>query len=313
MTPEQQLRAFRADVIASTSKFTEKRSSLKDLFAFLSSAVALEKKTHIQPTPFANLAAAKAQCSDPNDTRLSKYAHALQRLVQCWGSPQAYPPRPINPDPLIDQVRTELARCKQFACNDATSFDGDINPAANRSVILDRAKKHGSPVSLPVPLSHSGQWDAGHLAAVHGAVYKQAGGECTSFGKAAAHVLATAAISGPRPRIELVAWESRTSVPVMREGMQVMREGRPYFKTNVVAHVFCVVNRPGGTDAVEVAGKSRQRLPPYEEWGHDCWVVDPWLASLGWEACYRLSDYPKKGFLDPVYLEMDSTNVPAVP
>jgi hypothetical protein len=100
----------------------------------------------------------------------------------------------------------------------------------------------------------------------------------------------------------LVAWESRKTTERTRA------DGSKYNKVDVVAHVFCVVNRTGGTETTRVGRSDREKLPPYAQWDKDCWIVDPWLASLGWESCYKLAEYPKKGFLSPVYLEMDSAD-----
>jgi hypothetical protein len=302
MTSQEQLNAFLADVASSTSKFTEKRSSLKDLFTFLRTAIATENATAARPAAFRDVAALHALCKSPTDSRLTKYAPPLRRLVRCWGSRMDYPPRLIDTLSLINAVRVELNLCKNFACNDATTFAGDINPAVSKSVILARAKASGMPVSMPAP-SSNGIWNANHLKNVKESVYTKKGGECTSFGKAAAHVLATTEIPGPRPRIELVSWEQRTSTTITRPDKST------YTKVTAVAHVYCVVNREGGTTAVLVGKQQRAQLPDPSNWGDDCWVVDPWLASLGWEACYELAKYPKGGFLNPVYLEMDSTAI----
>jgi hypothetical protein len=301
MDSQQQYNAFLADVQASTKKFTLKRSSLKGLIEELESQIRKFTESATAPTRFTDVVAARAYCKKPSDSRLVKYTPAIQRLVSCWGTHAHYPPIPVSPLQLINAVRTKLDECRNFACNDATTFAGDINPDVDANAILDLARKGGMPVSMPTAPSILPHWRATHVKNVCNSVYEKKSGECTSFGKAAAHILTTTPIPGPRPRVELVSWEQRTTKEV------TTASGRTYNKVTAVAHVFCVVNRIGGTSTRTVGPREREKLPPFSDWGNECWIVDPWLASLGWNSCYSLQDYPKKGFLEPCYLEMDST------
>jgi hypothetical protein len=85
-------------------------------------------------------------------------------------------------------------------------------------------------------------------------------------------------------------------------------QGQTQYRTrkDTVTHVFCLLNREGGTTEEMVGRSKMQRLPHFSTWGPDCIVVDTWLASLGWDSCYKPSLYPYKGFLKKLYLEMDS-------
>jgi len=49
-----------------------------------------------------------------------------------------------------------------------------------------------------------------------------------------------------------------------------------------------------------------KKLPPHDQWGPNCWIVDTWLASLGYNSAWPVGFYPKKGMLKPLYQEMDT-------
>ncbi|MEW6518190.1 MAG: hypothetical protein AB1461_02140 [Thermodesulfobacteriota bacterium] len=75
--------AFLADLKNRTNKFTESRSSVKNLLKYL-------RDTKDAPLPFASVDAAKAHCKDRNDKRLDKYEPAIRALVRVWGTGTAY-------------------------------------------------------------------------------------------------------------------------------------------------------------------------------------------------------------------------------
>jgi len=139
-------------------------------------------------------------------------------------------------------------------------------------------------------------------------VYGSNAGECTSFAKAAAHLLGTTKLSPFMPRIEIVSFRNQRLVPRRN------RDGSPMFKKNAqgevtrdqamerqfVTHVFCVVGRRG------MEYGHNNSLPASGTWNAETRIVDCWLAALGYESSFKVADYPKPGYLTTLHLEMDS-------
>jgi hypothetical protein len=212
---------------------------------------------------------------------------------------------------LIGSVLDELNKCKGFVCSDAAQFAGDINPAIPRTqqaLILQRAQEHGQGTGLAEIPRHdraAGDWNASSIATACERVYTQEAGECTSFGKAAAHLLSTASMTPFMPRVEVVAFSQAQQRPrYNRDGspLMVQRPGSPgpvHAMLNIkIAHVFCVVGRQG-----TITGTT---MPHPSTWNAEARIVDCWLGSLGYECVFTVAGYPKPGYFTNLELVMDS-------
>jgi len=216
-----------------------------------------------------------------------------------------------NPDILIASVIEELNKCKNFICSDAAQFAGDINPELHldeQSKILKRAKDGGKATGIAEIPQHDrakGDWNTHSINTAHDQVYKHLAGECTSFGKAAAHLLATAAMEPFRPRIEVLAYSIKKKLPRLKEDNTPLMISRPGCAEMVpamvnitIAHVFCVVGRLG------VA------LTKTDQWNSEARIVDCWLGSLGYECVFSVANYPKPHYFDNLEVVMDSFQGP---
>jgi len=308
MGPQEKYTAFLRHVSSTTSKFTKKRSSLRGLCEYMEDQIQAYYR-HLKPiVPFRSVDHAKSKCQLPHDSRLMKYDVCLRRLVECWGRALDYP----NCSPamrLVKEVAFELNACALFACADAKTFEDCIKKGKKKEV-LDRAKEKDTLfTAVPqIPVGGLGAmragvttaWDADRLKRIHKTVYGKKVGECTNFGYAAAHTMSRACeLRNLNYRIEVVSYRMLSKK-----------------KTQTVTHVFCLVNRGGGSMLQTVPGRGKirkRRLPPFADWGEECVIVDTWLGSLGWGSYFTVQDYPMKSMLDPVYQEMDSLVTQADP
>lgn len=284
---------------------------------------------------------------------VQQYEQCFRCLVDCWGKAQDYRTT-CSAVHLVQSVKPILDACKWYGCADVGQFPQVIAKGQEDAV---RARANALPVlktGIPVLPRYdavqagtrarklSTVWRADHLRQTYDHVRNTRAGECTSFGHYAAHVLKQEAeAQNMDARIELVVWEGSGRLRgvtrnVERTNLKFGKAKRGKLAKKLIAekliaetitvtrptpryvtHVFCVVNRRGGTREVgkkfEAATNFRQertslrdRLPHFSTWGSDCWVVDPWLASLGYDSAWPVDLYPKKGMLDPLYLEMDS-------
>ncbi len=80
---QSHIEGFLNDVKRANPRFTENRSSLKNLLAYL-------RNTNTNPVPF-NVQKAKHLCGNPNEPRLMKYDTALKNLTAVWSTPKPYP------------------------------------------------------------------------------------------------------------------------------------------------------------------------------------------------------------------------------
>jgi hypothetical protein len=216
-----------------------------------------------------------------------------------------------NAHRVVMAAKPELDRCKDFTSSDAGNFANSINPAL-KDTVLARSQQHRVKTGMAVSnLRGDTTWKARHLKDTKDSVYGARAGECTSFAKAGAHILA--AQRAPLPRIELVGWEVKTkykrpNTKNLKKGEKPAKgwQDRPgeWIWTNMdVAHVFCIVGREGGYVDPRAAKK---QLPPYAQWQGDWHIVDPWAGAMGWSTCYRANNnYPFNGMLSPVYLQME--------
>lgn len=217
-------------------------------------------------------------------------------------------PSPIT---LIASVLDELNKCKDFVCSDAAQFAGDINPDIPRQQqdrILQRAQQSGRATGLAeIPRHDRGlmDWNRESIQRAHTEVYSKRAGECTSFGKAAAHLLSTASMTPFMPRIEVLAFSQHQKRPrYNRDGTPMMirkpnEVGLVHAHMSVkIAHVFCVVGRQGAA------------LTHPDTWNPEARVVDCWLGSLGYECVFTVPDYPKRGYFTNLEVVMDSYQGP---
>lgn len=281
MTPAEQITAFIRHVTDSTTKFTESRSSLRNLLAWL-------RKPENQHTPLAGVAAAKARCADPNDARLAKYDAPLRSLVAVWGTSRDYDagtagtaiPETGGGDvmALIRAARLGLEQCRNYACNDVGAFPQCVNRGLTKA--RQEEIKHRKPLrtGLPLLVASSGDWNAAALHQAFTNANLSQAGECTTYAYYAGHVLGTTPISGRRPRLEIVSWEG---------------EGR-------AKHCFVVVGRTGPRSP-------SGHLPTSDKWNRDARIVDCWALTLGHGYLYTADDYCFQAMLDPSKIIMDST------
>ena len=285
MTPAQQIAAFIAHVTASTDKFTESRSSLRNLLAWL-------RNPANQHTRLADVAAAKQRCADPGDRRLAKYNAPLASLVAVWGTTHDYArnvPAPVVPAVvpvggggsvmvLINAARQGLERCRNYACNDVGAFSQCVNPglpSARQAAIRDRPPLK---TGMPLLVDPRGGWNGPALQQAHTNADTSRSGECTTYAYYAGHVLNTTQIAGNRPRIEIVSWE-----------------GPGRFK-----HCFVVVGRTGPRSPTGL-------LPSSVHWNAEARIVDCWALTLGYECVYTVAHYPYPGMMNPSKIIMDNT------
>jgi hypothetical protein len=283
--------AFLLDVGNRTGTFTRRRSSLAKLLDHLEHDIG-------NPTPFsgATLEAkyrdAVGKCGNPNDSRLLKYKPAIESLVNAWGTTRTYVPGAPGPassssggwtkksvKAWIDAVKSQLDAFKTMAVLDAQAYSGDINPP-RKNEVLARAKKFdaggavGSTMGDAFLLASADRsWNADSLASVHKTVTAHGRGVCTSFARAAAHVLTDGRARGPR--VELVSYQNPTR--------------------SHVAHVFVIVGRQGGAAQVSQTGT----------WGNAAWIVDAWIGAMGYDVVYDVATFPKPGYLQNLTVLME--------
>ncbi|MDH0863366.1 hypothetical protein [Mitsuaria sp. GD03876] len=284
MTPAQQIAAFIAHVTDSTDKFTESRSSLRNLLAWL-------RTPTNQATRLADVAAAKRHCADPNDRRLAKYDPALRSLVVVWGTSNDYartPPAPVatvaaapvggSVMALINAARVTLEQCRNYACNDVGTFPQCVNTALPKSR-QDAIRERGAlKTGMPLLVDPTAAWNAPALEQAFMNVNRNRAGECTAYAYYAGHVLGTTPMRTARPRLEIVSWEGK----------------------GMAKHCFVVVGRAGPR------GRSGL-LPNSVEWNTDARIVDCWALTLGFECVYSVSNYCYPGMINPAQIIMDST------
>lgn len=174
----------------------------------------------------------------------------------------------------------ELQTMASYACLDATTFEGCINPAQYGVIMgrYDRARdRQARDVGAAAALHDRRlEWDEANLRRVYHAVRTQRAGVCTTFAKAAAYVLAQD-VDFDTPTLEIVAYRK---------------------------HVFVVVGRRGDTVADESTrrGPARQMLPHFSTWGSNWCIVDVWAGAMGWpKVLYHQNEgYPFQTMLNPV-------------
>jgi hypothetical protein len=184
----------------------------------------------------------------------------------------------------IKAVKHRLDRMKQFACMDAFAncpraggqppvdwnlgFAGCINPARRMQVMQrhDAYNASNRRAGLQMPPNRNFGWDAnlGMCRSTRQKTYAAQAGLCTSFAMAAMDILTEN--RQPGPRIEMVAYN---------------------------LHVFVIVGRAANIT------HNGGRLPPYQAWGNDWWIVDGWAGAMGYEVVYEgATGYPYPGMLN---------------
>ena len=204
---------------------------------------------------------------------------ARERQWRLWHSPAG----------LISDVIGELNRCKTFACTDVGTFAGDINqalPRARRDAIYNRGTQLGRSTGRPIiPTGNvgAGAWDPDGLRAAYDRVYGASAGECTSFAKAAAHVLTAVRGRYVMPRIEIVSYRNqrlsprfnRDRTPMFLRDANGNVTNHQAMERQYVTHVFCVVGR-AGQDVLDdpLLGDAVQAR------GRGAWIAA--LSTAGW-------------------------------
>ncbi len=327
--PPTTYKFFLMHVKTVAGKFTKKRSSLRGLCTYLEKEVDAYFKQSKAVTPFLNVADVKRHLKNPNDPRLMKYEPCFRQLVESWGKKSTYRSE-SNVQGLLRRARSELNYCKNFACTDAVTFETCI-PEEKKPEVLARAKK-GRSTGIPAisnnPMAFlrnanaaarpggeaeaaltSNRWNVEHLKTTHERVYRARAGECTSFGYAAAYVLHREQMGfRNQVRIEVVSWRKFSDVAITGFGGKPLTDanGVPRTRRSLATHVYVIVNRSGATTSVSSGSVKRRQLPPVSEWGNDCYIVDCWAASLGYESIFQPHEFPYRGMLSPLYQEMDS-------
>ena len=301
MGPKEKYAAFLGQIKSATSKFTKRRSSLRGLCEYMEGQIDDYLRRGKPIEPFRSIDDAKSKCRIQHDPRLIKYDPALRRLVECWGRAANFR-YTSNAMPLIRAVQDELNACKGFACADAKTFEMCIRPGMKKRILSlanERNQLFTAPPNIPIggmqamKAGATTAWNPAKLKSAHKSVYEKKVGECTNFGYAAGHTLMKGCEDNNLDfRVEVVSWR-----------------GLNRKKTAVVTHLFCVLNRDGGSVKEVIPGRGEiqmRRLPHFSTWGIECVIVDTWLASLGWHNVFTVQNYPFLGMLDPVYQEMDS-------
>ncbi len=230
-------------------------------------------------------------------------------------------PAPTKSTAAIDNANAALEKAKTYASLDAKAFRPAINPANQEKVIatLDKWEREHPQKRAEVAIGRQRRAVAGAGYAVQGAdfqaliarqrqnvdgnrnvvnpykwnaedveriyqnVTNQKGGECTSFGKFAGHILTTTAVAaGKKPRVELVGW--------------MPEEGG-------TGHIYCIVNRDGQYVQSE---DGKWMLPPVDDWHGEWRIVDPWAGAMGYPIVYKSKEefHHYSGMLSPLYLQM---------
>ena len=202
---------------------------------------------------------------------------------------------------FLEPLAADIDLYSSYACSDAGRFESCINidqkiSVMNRLIRAQDRKANG--VGMIGGFQVGTNWNADALKNCYERVRKERYGECTTFAKAAGHLLAQA--KAPRPRLEIIAYEN---------------------------HVLLVVGRNGGYSDVGKGFRKKRQLPQlyYSDansydgaaWGADWAIVDPWAGAMGYEdTIYQMSggrlrgvnfqnEYPCPGMLHPVSLIME--------
>lgn len=183
---------------------------------------------------------------------------------------------------FVRKFQGEFDQLASYACLDAATFDGCINPG-NKIMIRDRlsrandrkAKDAGAAAALQFGV----QWNANALKNVYDRVLTERAGVCTTFAKAAAHIL-TKDNHINAPKIEIVAYSN---------------------------HVFLIVGREAGEVQISGVGPfAKHKLSHYNTWGFGWMIVDVWAGAMGWPKTIYVghNGYPFKSMLNPLTLVM---------
>lgn len=183
---------------------------------------------------------------------------------------------------FVQRFQGQFDTLASYACLDAATFSTAVNPD-NKIMVLDRlsrANDRGAKDAGAVAgIQFGTQWDAPALLNVHDRVLQERAGVCTTFAKAAAHIMAQANVPNA-PKIEIVGY------------------------TN---HVFVIVGRRQGEINVTGHGLfTRHNLPHHNQWGLGWVIVDVWAGAMGYPKTTYLHNmgYPFNGMLNPLKLIM---------
>jgi hypothetical protein len=194
----------------------------------------------------------------------------LPRVRRAGGTPMDW----------VNEVGAALNRFNEtnYAVNDAAAFAGDIAEGKDRAVLAKLVAVNKTNPSLTWTMAESmmprgsTEWNESAIAPayrrLHGSAPDSKIGVCTSFAKAAAHILTKDRPTGPL--VELVSFTGRAGV----------------------AHVYVVIGRNGGYEG------TGRKLPPTTEWGAQTVIVDAWLGAMGYAVIFTLASFPKKGYLN---------------
>ena len=178
------------------------------------------------------------------------------------------------PGPL-NSCSAELNALAQFACINWKSYEtclrGDKDLVKTRELL--RTEEEAAIFNRISMGASMPKYDLNTIQSIGSATLHAKGGVCTTFGLTAASILADKACAN-KVRVELVAFRGGGGM----------------------AHCFVVVNRNNG----ELDRNGRIPTPSkanLASWGDNCYVVDPWAASLGSECISRWHEYDHGGFL----------------
>jgi hypothetical protein len=185
-----------------------------------------------------------------------------------------------TPMDWVNEVSVALNRFNpaNYAVNDAAAFPGDIKKGQESVVLAKLVAVNKTNPSLAWTMAEAmmprgTEWNEGAISPayrrLHGAGADAKIGVCTSFAKAAAHILTKDRESGPL--VELVSFTGRAGV----------------------AHVYVVVGRNGGYEG------TGRKLPPPTEWGAQTVLVDAWLGAMGHGVIFTVANFPSnaQGYL----------------
>lgn len=183
---------------------------------------------------------------------------------------------------FVQRFQAEFDTLASYACLDAATFDGCIF-TPNKMMIKERLQRandrKAKDAGAVAALQFGTRWNAGALANVYQRVVAERAGVCTTFAKAAGHVMTRNNLPNA-PKIEIVAYRLHVFVVVGRNNQAAQATGNGLFRTH--------------------------NLPHYSQWGDKWMIVDVWAGAMGWPKTIYTQDlgYPFTAMLHPLTLVM---------
>lgn len=188
-----------------------------------------------------------------------------------------------------------VGQYKEYACLDATRFRGNINQQSDVDEILSRKpfNQMAYTQSIQIQPIRGGKFSRQQIKTCAELVDKSKAGVCTTFALAAADKLLTLF---PNERIQVVAHNGGANGSHV---YVVMNHHRDHWQLNDLKG-----------KALE-SDEAEQIIQEFEK----AYIVDPWLASLGWkDGIFDFDSYADQfsGFLYDAEIRFDNQQAPRV-